>query len=1276
MGLGDYSPELQYRSLASDQAPSASAAPLIPSHTSILGIASVHHIKPFSADRPVPSSTAVINNSPSAIEPLLLQAETQRSEVVKGQLRRLLFGPEYVKATRVAFDDLARAEQMPKTRLSSILGEAPKGVGCDLNSNCGPDAPTWAEPPRTITARLALDAASAPLPSLSFDSSFESGNLKRAIHVMDNEYDLILHTDVNTNSFVQWFYFSVKGMVPNTKYRFNILNMEKESSTFNDGQRPLLFSEKRFEQSSKRVAWVREGEDIAYYKNSLARRVRERYVPLELMAISGKKGKGDTDELLNEESATGKKGQNQKSASSKATTPKSPAPVAKGKGLSIGSKRRSESGSGVSSQQTQGAKVPAKDPKPKKVKKAASNTSTYYTLSFTITFPHANDRVYLSNCYPYTYSDLVGYCRRLITGHEEACAAKGQSQQGDKAKAPQVPPHCLFVQSLCPTLSGNATPLLTITNLRRKDGITIVPEEDLRRRPVVLLTARVHPGESNASYMIKGCADFLLNPNNIVAAQLRDQFVFKIIPMLNPDGVINGNHRCGLAGTDLNRGYHKPSRWRNPTIFYLKALVYHIKRIEGRSVLLYSDFHGHSRCHNSVIYGCGEENTMKSIFEGLAIAANSPTMPTSPLFGAEVGSSFSQASEPTQGGASTSKKKTGKKTAETVAESFGFSESSKPHPFTLPYNTNLSMSYGPPERLLPLLLSQLCPYFSFGSSTFTVQKGKRNTGRVVFYRQMGIRMSYTIEASMMGGFGCDFAMSSAATCDEFPSKIIGHQHQQDPTMAIAAYAISKSPMDADAFKRLSAEQQQRLAAQWAIQHDQLSGLQRPDPTGVGASDGKPPTSAAGHFSPKHYCTIGIMFLKALHFMYSYSNPQLGMTPKVPQHGNEDDPYYGNREAEDGKTPTSNLPIEPQIAAAVDGLPPSIGTSMAVLRRAALEAADKRRKARAVKKTKTKKPKGASAAKSKGSTATSTGPGGAKPTNPRTPSTASEVQPQSAKALPPKAGKVSNTTSPQIGPMSAGVISFDSSARAQRSSAPPQKPVAGGSRVPGIRSGSGSALYSSGQRGLVASPAVGQGKKVVAGGLPPQRPATQQATMSGKHVDLHGGTPLALIARTSPSPSPPPPMVFSGTYANATRKGSMVPSSVRDDGEGQLAGLGGIEEKEGRSENHQEYPEEDDTASDSADENNEEEEDEEEEDFADNMPDPEDDEYDLGDECPAPLDCPAQALDSATGKPSLLTTTPKPPQPKAKNRAKPLQHPAPLDILGFCRQAFAQGPVLI
>jgi hypothetical protein len=60
--------------------------------------------------------------------------------------------------------------------------------------------------------------------------------------------------------------------------------------------------------------------------------------------------------------------------------------------------------------------------------------------------------------------------------------------------------------------------------------------------------------------------DYLTGPS-LDAAILRDNFVFKIIPMLNPDGVIVGNYRCSLAGSDLNRNYIAPLRKLHPTIF-------------------------------------------------------------------------------------------------------------------------------------------------------------------------------------------------------------------------------------------------------------------------------------------------------------------------------------------------------------------------------------------------------------------------------------------------------------------------------------------------------------------------------------------------------------------------------------------------------------------------------------------------------------------------------------------------------------------------------------
>jgi hypothetical protein len=45
--------------------------------------------------------------------------------------------------------------------------------------------------------------------TLCFESRFESGNLMVAIKASDNEYDLVLQNDINTNGHTQWYFFKV-----------------------------------------------------------------------------------------------------------------------------------------------------------------------------------------------------------------------------------------------------------------------------------------------------------------------------------------------------------------------------------------------------------------------------------------------------------------------------------------------------------------------------------------------------------------------------------------------------------------------------------------------------------------------------------------------------------------------------------------------------------------------------------------------------------------------------------------------------------------------------------------------------------------------------------------------------------------------------------------------------------------------------------------------------------------------------------------------------------
>ena len=138
------------------------------------------------------------------------------------------------------------------------------------------------------------------------------------------------------------------------------------------------------------------------------------------------------------------------------------------------------------------------------------NGKTFYTLTFKLHFTHDNDNCYLSYNYPYSYSFLMSEIHFWHNCHNSSLIYFRH-------------------QRLCTSLVGNEVPILTITGANSSQCA----------RPYIILMGRVHPAESNSSYILKGVVDFLLSDNE-QAKQLLDKYVFKIIPMLNPDGVING----------------------------------------------------------------------------------------------------------------------------------------------------------------------------------------------------------------------------------------------------------------------------------------------------------------------------------------------------------------------------------------------------------------------------------------------------------------------------------------------------------------------------------------------------------------------------------------------------------------------------------------------------------------------------------------------------------------------------------------------------------------
>ena len=197
------------------------------------------------------------------------------------------------------------------------------------------------------------------------------------------------------------------------------------------------------------------------------------------------------------------------------------------------------------------------------------------SLSFQIQFPFDNDVVYCSYGIPYTYTDLLDNIRNWIK------VGKGR-----------VTSSCL-----CTTYGNRECPMLTLTN-----------ELSKQTKEYIVLTGRCHPGESNGSVVLHGMIDWLLsgchNANYIL-----DHFIVKIVPMLCIDGVIEGNYRVCLCGSDLNRVWTNPDPRKHPVVCATKKLVGELRPV------MYIDFHGHSRLNGTFAYGCPYEEPEKKNHE-------------------------------------------------------------------------------------------------------------------------------------------------------------------------------------------------------------------------------------------------------------------------------------------------------------------------------------------------------------------------------------------------------------------------------------------------------------------------------------------------------------------------------------------------------------------------------------------------------------------------------------------------------------------------------------
>ncbi|KAF3849609.1 hypothetical protein F7725_019328 [Dissostichus mawsoni] len=212
-----------------------------------------------------------------------------------------------------------------------------------------------------------------------------------------------------------------------------------------------------------------------------------------------------------------------------------------------------------------------------------------FILSFTHRLLEARGATtFFSFCFPFSYSESQEMLQQFDKSFTNAAQL-----------SPSSAPDSVYYhrELLCHSLDGNRVDLLTVTNCngmqeeREPRLPKLFPDTNTPRphrfssKRVFFLSSRVHPGETPSSFVFNGFLNFILRRDDPRAHALRNMFVFKLIPMLNPDGVVRGHYRTDSRGVNLNRQYLNPSPELHPSIYAAKTL------------LLYH--HTHNRLHNT-----------------------------------------------------------------------------------------------------------------------------------------------------------------------------------------------------------------------------------------------------------------------------------------------------------------------------------------------------------------------------------------------------------------------------------------------------------------------------------------------------------------------------------------------------------------------------------------------------------------------------------------------------------------------------------------------------
>ena len=141
-------------------------------------------------------------------------------------------------------------------------------------------------------------------------------------------------------------------------------------------------------------------------------------------------------------------------------------------------------------------------------------------------------------------------------------------------------------------------------------GRPIFLASTLYKPEVVVLIGRQHPAEVPGALAMREFVDVVLADTELARA-FRKRFTLLIIPLINPDGVVNGHSRHNAAETDLNRDW---GPFTQPETQSVERLLADVDKHNVRPRLML-DFHATKMTPTMIFYTqVPEDNTEPPLF--------------------------------------------------------------------------------------------------------------------------------------------------------------------------------------------------------------------------------------------------------------------------------------------------------------------------------------------------------------------------------------------------------------------------------------------------------------------------------------------------------------------------------------------------------------------------------------------------------------------------------------------------------------------------------------